>query len=128
MEAFASFFCIKMAFRTVIIEKARRVNLDLNSIVVNYDDHDFNINIDEISTIIFDDPMCLISLKLLSKFCEKGISVIFTDSSHTPVGMLNSFHNHSRSPRKLSMQIRWQDESKGYLWTEIVKRKIKNQI
>lgn len=117
-----------MAFRTILVEKARRVNLDLNSIVVNYDNNDFNINLDEINIIIFDDPMCLISLKLLSKLCEKGICVILTDYSHNPVGTLIPFRRHSRAPKKLRQQISWKEREKQYLWEQIVKYKINNQI
>ena len=102
--------------------------MDLNSIIVNYDDNDFNINLDEINVIIFDDPMCMISLKLLSKICEKGISVIFTDYSHNPVGTLLSFQGHTRAPKKLNFQLSWSEEQKQYLWEEIVRIKIKNQI
>ncbi len=117
-----------MAFRTILIEKARRINLDLNSIIVNYEDNDFVINLDEISIVIFDDPMCLISLKLLSKLCEKGISVLFTDYSHNPVGTLLPLQKHSRSSKKLKQQLAWKNKEKQYLWSKIVSNKIQNQI
>lgn len=117
-----------MAFRTILIEKARRINLDLNSIIVNYGDNNFVINLDEISIVIFDDPMCLISLKLLSKLCEKGISVIFTDYSHNPIGTLLPLQKHSRAPKKLKQQIEWNNKEKKFLWSMIVSNKIQNQI
>lgn len=117
-----------MAFRTILIEKARRINLDLNSIVVNYEDNDFNINLDEISTIIFDDPMCLISLKLISKLCERGISIIFTDYSHNPIGTLLSLNINTRASKKVKQQILWNDITKETLWVTIIKSKINNQI
>lgn len=117
-----------MAFRTILIEKARKVNLDLNSIVVNYDEKDFNINLDEISTIVFDDPRCMISLKLLARLCEEGISVIFTNESHNPIGSINTLAKHSRSSKKISQQVKWQEEITNFLWMKIVEQKIKNQI
>lgn len=117
-----------MAFRTVYIEKAIKVRLDINNIVVNYEDDNYYINIDEVSTIVFDDPRCNISLRLLSTLCEQGITVIFNNSSHMPIGSLQSLYNHSRAPKKIKSQIEWGNESKLYLWTEIVKYKINNQI
>lgn len=117
-----------MAFRTILIEKARRINLDLNSIVVNYDDKDFNINLDEISVIVFDDPMCLISLKLLSKMCEKGITIVLTDYSHNPVGTMVSYQRHARAPKKLKSQLSWNENEINFLWKNIIKGKINNQI
>lgn len=116
-----------MAFRTVVLEKTSKISLDLNNIVVNYENEDFWINLDEIATIIIDDPRCLVSLKLLTELCEKGINVILCNSSHMPIGSLNTFFNHSRAPKKLFSQIMWQDEIKLFLWTEIIKRKILSQ-
>lgn len=117
-----------MAFRSILIEKAVKVNLDLNNIVIRYEDEDYWIQLDEISTLIIDDPRCNVSLKLLSKLCEKGINVIFTDDSHMPVGNLTTLYNHSRAVKKIGRQFNWQNNEKIYLWTEIVKQKILLQI
>ena len=89
-----------MAFRTIYIEKALHVRLDLNNVVINYEEDNYYINLDEISTIIFDDPRCKVSLKLLSNLCELGINVILTNSSHMPIGSLNTLYNHTRAPKK----------------------------
>lgn len=117
-----------MAFRSIVIEKAVKVNLDLNNIVIRYEEEDYWIQLDEISTLIIDDPRCNISLKLLAKLCEKGINVLFTDDSHMPIGTLVTLYNHSRAVKKIDIQIHWQDEEKIYLWTEIVRQKISSQI
>lgn len=117
-----------MAFRTVYIEKAVHIRLDLNNIVVNYENENYYINLDEISTIIFDDPRCNISLRLLSTLCELGINVILNDASHMPIGSLQTLYNHARASKKIKSQIEWDKSSQIYLWTEIVKSKIANQI
>ena len=117
-----------MAFRTVYIEKAVRIRLDLNNVVVNYENDDYHINIDEINTLVIDDPRCNISLRLLSTLCEKGINVIFNNSSHMPIGSLQTLYNHTRAPKKIKLQIEWDKNSQIYLWTEIIKQKIENQI
>lgn len=116
-----------MAFRSIIISKASKINLDLNNIVVTYEGEPYHINLDEISTIIIDDPRCLVSLRLLSELCIKGINVIFTDESHKPVGSLTTLYNNVRTPKKHLKQINWDNNLKGYLWTNIVKEKITNQ-
>lgn len=117
-----------MAFRTVLIEKAVNVRLDLNNIVVNYENEKFWINIDEISVLIVDDPRCNVSLNVLAYLCEKGITVLFCDSSHMPIGSLQTLSNHSRTSKKIKSQIEWDNYTKEYLWTEIIKCKISNQI
>ena len=116
-----------MAFRSIIISKATKINLDLNNIVVTYESELYHINLDEISTIIIDDPRCLVSLRLLSELCIKGINVIFTDASHKPVGSLTTLYNNVRTPKKHLKQIYWDINLKGYLWTNIVREKITNQ-
>ena len=113
-----------MAFRSILIEKAVKVNLDLNNIIIRYEDEDYWINLDEISTLIIDDPRCNISLKLLSILCEKGINVLFTDSSHMPIGCLTTLYNHSRAVKKIESQLNWSEKEKLFLWTSIVRKKI----
>ncbi len=117
-----------MAFRTIYIEKALRVKLDLNNIVVYYEDDNYYISIDEISTIIFDDPRCNISLRLLSKLCESGVNVIFNNASHLPIGSLQTLYNHTRASKKIELQMHWNDHEKIFLWTKIVEQKISSQI
>lgn len=121
------FFYI-MAFRNIVIEKAVRVNLDLNNIVIRYEEEDYWIGLDEISTIVIEDPRCNVSLRLLTELCKKGISVIFTDESHMPIGSLLTLYNHSRAVRKIENQIKWELEEKNFLWTKIVTAKINSQI
>lgn len=117
-----------MSFRTISIEKATRINLDLNNIAIYFDKDYYYINLDEIDSIILEDPRCHVSLKLLSALCEKGINVIFTDDSHMPVGCLTTLTNHARATKKLKQQIEWSEDAMSYLWTEVVKQKIKSQI
>ena len=117
-----------MAFRTIVINKASKISLDLNNIVIYYDNEPYWINLDDISVIIIEDPRCLVSLKLLTSITEKGIDMIFCNSSHMPIGSLQTLHNNTRHPKKIKQQIEWNIESKKYLWTKIVEHKIKLQI
>lgn len=122
------FLFITMAFRSVLIEKAVKVNLDLNHIVIRHEEEDYWIQLDEISTLIIADPRCNVSLKLLAKLCEKGINVLFTNESHMPVGSLTTLYNHSRAPKKVESQLHWEKKATSYLWTQIVKKKIASQM
>lgn len=116
-----------MAFRSILVSEATKINLDLNNIVIKYSGDEYRINIDEVSTLVLDDARCLVSINLLSELCSKGINVIFTDASHKPVGSLTTLFNNVRAPKKYREQIEWDENLKCYLWTEIVKQKITNQ-
>lgn len=47
-----SFYLVNMAFRSILISEATKINLDLNNIVIQYSGDSYRINIDEISTLI----------------------------------------------------------------------------
>lgn len=117
-----------MAFRTVLIEKALNVRLDLNNIVVTREDDKFWVNIDEISILIIDDPRCNVSLNVLAYLCEKGVCMLFCDASHMPIGALETLSLHSKNSKRIIQQINWRSDIKEYLWTRIVHSKIENQI
>lgn len=117
-----------MGFRTVVLDKANKINLDLNNLVVAVDDNKFYICIDEIDTIVIEDPRCYVSLRLLTELCKNGINIILTDTSHTPVGTIETLYNHSRASKNLKKQIDWPIENKNFLWMNIVYNKISNQI
>jgi CRISPR-associated protein Cas1 len=53
--------------------------------------------------------------------------MILTDQSHMPIGSVNTLHNHSRAAKNIYNQINWSSEAKRYLWTEIIRQKIKSQ-
>ena len=116
-----------MAFRSILISEATKINLDLNNIVIQYNGDSYHINIDEISTLVLDDARCLVSIKMLSELCEKGVNVVLTNDSHKPIGALTTLYNNVRAPKKNKEQVNWNDNLKGHLWTEIVRNKITNQ-
>lgn len=117
-----------MGFRTVILDKANRINLDLNNLVVILDNNKFFISLDEISTIVIEDPRCYVSLKLLTEMCKQGINIVLTDNSHMPVGTVQTLFNHSRASKNILKQINWPVQLKTHLWNQIVYNKISNQI
>ena len=48
-DTFGYLFCIIMAFRSILINKATKINLDLNNMVVYYEEQKYFINLDEIN-------------------------------------------------------------------------------
>lgn len=116
-----------MAYRSILISQATKINLDLNNIVVYSNDEKYYINLDEISLIVLEDPRCLVSLKLLTEIGEKGISMVFTNASHMPVCSIDTMQNNARSSKRYKEQIEWDKLTTNYLWIEIVKQKIKLQ-
>lgn len=113
-----------MAFRSILINKATKINLDLNNMVVYYEEQKYFINLDEINLIVIEDPRCLVSLKLLTKIGSSGITLVFVDESHMPVCAMETLFNNARSAKRYRQQINWDINGINYLWTSIVKEKI----
>lgn len=116
-----------MAFRSILLNKATKINLDLNNIVVVFEEDKYYINLDEINVIVIEDARCLVSLKLITEISKKGITMIFVDEKHMPVSAIETLYNNARAAKRYKEQISWDKETTIYLWTEIVKRKIKLQ-
>ena len=117
-----------MALRTVVLDKASKINLDLNNLVVLYNEESFNICLDEIDTIVIEDPRCYVSLRLLTELCSSGINIILTNSSHMPVGTISTLYNNTRASKNIIKQINWKKDVKEILWTSIVYNKISAQM
>lgn len=113
-----------MAFRSILINKATKINLDLNNIVVYYEQQKYFINLDEINLIIIEDPRCLVSLKLLTKIGTSGITLVFVDETHMPVCAMETLFNNARAAKRYKQQINWDINGINYLWTSIIRTKI----
>lgn len=116
-----------MAYRTVVLNQATKINLNLNNIVVYYEQEKYFIDLDEINLIIIEDPRCLVSLKLITEIGEKGITMLFVNSSHLPICSLETLGNNARMAKRYKEQINWDKEAIKYLWTRIIANKIEGQ-
>ncbi|RAX54386.1 hypothetical protein CCY99_03260 [Helicobacter sp. 16-1353] len=85
------------------------------------------IPLDNISSIIVDNPMCIFTHTLLDFLAQKNIVLIVCDDKHLPSGILLSLLNHSKTSLHLRTQIKLNSKTKATLWQEIIKVKIANQ-
>ena len=85
------------------------------------------INISEISVLIIENNAVSITGCLLSELCEKKVKVVFCDGKRNPQSELVSYYGSHDSSEKIRTQIKWSDDIKGYVWTEIVAEKIRKQ-
>ena len=116
-----------MSFRTVVIEKRSKLDLRMGYLVIRRDDDTVRIFLDEINTLIVENPACCVSGCLLAELVKRKIKVIFCDEKHSPCSELLPCHGHSESAGKLREQIGWDQEYCQRLWTRIVAEKIRNQ-
>ena len=116
-----------MSFRTVVIAKRSKLDLRMGYLVIRKEDETVRIFLDEINTLIVENPACCVSGCLLAELVKRKIKVIFCDEKHSPCSELLPCHGHSESAGKLREQIGWEQEYCQQLWTRIVAEKIRNQ-
>ena len=117
-----------MSFRTVVIAKRSKLDLRMGYLVIRRDDNIQRVFIDEINTLIVENPACCITGCLLAELIRKKIKVIFCDEKHSPCSELLPCHGHGECSGKLHEQIQWdRNFCKEILWTRIITEKINNQ-
>ena len=116
-----------MSFRTVVIEKRSKLDLKLGYLVIRRDDCTQRVFLDEINTLIIENPACCVSGCLLSELVDRKIKVIFCDEKHSPCAELLPCYGHCECSGKLQEQIQWNSDFCQRLWERIVAEKIYNQ-
>lgn len=126
-----------MGWRTVFISNKNTLSLFLNNLVIKSDEtslSDFkkggktiSVPLNDISVIILDNIQINISVSLLSKFADEGISLFICDDKHMPAGLYTPFNNHSRFTGISKSQIGLTEPFKKRCWQKIIQAKILNQ-
>jgi CRISPR-associated protein Cas1 len=115
-----------MSFRTVVITSAAKLSYKDGHLIVRADEAKM-IHLSEIGVLLIDSTMVTLTSYLLCELVKQKIKVIFCDELRNPISELLPYYGSHNSSKRLSGQILWDDESKGLLWTAIIRRKIRNQ-
>lgn len=115
-----------MTWRTVVLTKDSKISLRMNHLVIKNDSLT-KISLEEIGQLVIENPNIVMTGHLLNALAEKKIMTIFCNQHHLPYSQLNLIYGHFHQVSVIKKQIEWLDERKDFLWTEIVKQKIRNQ-
>lgn len=116
-----------MSFRTVVIEKRSKLDLRMGYLVIRKDDGTLRVFLDEINTLIVENPACCVTGCLLVELIKRKIKVIFCDDKHSPCSELIPCYGHGECAGKLQEQIQWNKNFCQFLWARIIAEKINNQ-
>lgn len=100
---------LKMGYMVIRSEEVRRIFLD------------------EIAVLIIENPAVSLTGCLLEALTEKKIRVIFCNSERSPMAELVPLHGSHDTTRKLRQQMAWNEETKGAVWSGIIRDKIAKQ-
>lgn len=115
-----------MSWRVVAITKRCKLDLRLNYLVIRGDET-LRIHLSEISTLIIETTTVSVTTALLCELIKRKIKVIFCDEKHNPSSELVPYYGSHDTSDKVRVQVRWSEDIKAEVWTEIIKEKIKNQ-
>jgi CRISPR-associated protein Cas1 len=116
-----------MGWRTIYIQEATKLSLNLDNLEVLYSNHKYYIALEEIDNIVIEDYKTVLTARLISKLCEEGINIIFTDMKKTPVGAIHSLNGNSRTAKYTKLQLNLDKEKRIILWQKIIIVKISSQ-
>lgn len=117
-----------MGFRTVVIKNRAKLDYKMDYLVVRSEEEVKRIYLDEISILIVESTAVSLTSYLLAELVKKKIKVIFCDEQRNPISELCSFYGSHNTSRKVREQIKWNEETKKFVWAEIIRAKISGQI
>lgn len=115
-----------MSWRTVIITSRCKLDYKMGYMVIRSEETK-RVFLDEIATVIIENPAVSLTGCLLTALSEKKIKVVFCDEKRNPYSELVPLYGCYDCSSKIKQQISWDENIKGTVWTVIVSEKIKNQ-
>ncbi len=116
-----------MSFRTIIVENRCKLEYSLNYLVCRKTDETIRVLVDEIKTLVINSLQVSITTSLISELIKRKVKILFIDDEHNPAGEIVPYQNNFYSYRKIKDQMNFSNDVKGYLWQQIIKKKIENQ-
>jgi CRISPR-associated endonuclease Cas1 subtype II len=115
-----------MTWRIVVISNTCKLDLKINHLVIRGEELR-RIHLSEIALLMIENTAVSLTAALLCELSKRKIKVIFCDEKRTPYGELIPYYGSHDSVDKLRDQIGWDSDTKGTVWSEIVKEKIAKQ-
>jgi len=116
-----------MTWRTIVISRRSKLDLRLNYLVIRGEAIK-KVHLSEISNLIIESTEVSLTAALLAELIKQKVKVIFCDEKRNPCSELLPYYGCHDTSSKVREQIKWKDEVKHLIWTEIVRSKINNQM
>lgn len=115
-----------MGWRSVMITQPTKLSVSNRQLKVTQDE-EWNIPLEDISSIVLESPQISMSAKLFGMLAENKILVYSCDDKHLPNGVFVPFATHSRELKILKGQLNCTESFKKRCWQKIIKQKVLNQ-
>lgn len=115
-----------MSWRNVIITRRCKLDYKMGYLVIRGDDVQ-RIYLDEIATLMLENPAVSLTGCLMEALTEKKIKVIFCDSKRSPIAEVVPYHGSHDSALKIRQQSAWTQDMRALVWQRIIVEKITQQ-
>ena len=115
-----------MPYRNIFIANEASLKLKQNQLVVN-NGVEYTFPIEDIRSIVIDNPQSSFSVKLMSFLGENGVCVIMCNEKHTPCCQLLPIGTYCRTLKRIELQQNQTKPKLKRIWQKIVIKKIENQ-
>ena len=115
-----------MSWRTVVVSSSAKLDYQLGYLVVRKDTT-VKIHLSEISILIIESTAVSLTAALLNELVKKKIKVVFCDEKRNPSSELLPYYGSHDTSAKIREQIKWSEQQKTVIWTEIVTEKNRKQ-
>lgn len=115
-----------MGWRCVVIDSPCKLSVSNNYLIVRNDDVR-KIHLSEVYCLMIACPAVNITGIALYELTRNKIKVIFCDEKRDPYGELIGYYGSHNCAKQLCKQLGWSGAAIGFVGTEIVTQKIRNQ-
>jgi CRISPR-associated protein Cas1 len=118
-----------MGYRQIYIRKTEYLSLKNESLCIKKqsDSEEIFIPIEDISSVLIEDPHTTVTTRLLTEMSRNGIITYLCDNCYNPNTLILPLNIHYNQLGVYNKQISLQDGHKSKLWQKIIKMKIHNQ-
>jgi len=114
-------------FRTLIIIDGESLRIEQNWLVVETAERKNRVPLEDIYSIVLDNPRCSISSAAITAITGAGAHILICDHKHLPQAVVYPLHKHYRPLNVIRKQLALDKNFKAGIWQNIVRVKIKNQ-
>ena len=116
-----------MSWRTLVISSRAKLDYKMNYLEIR-GDTTTKVHLSEFNTIVIASTAVSLTTYLLCELIKNKIKVVFCDEKRNPISELMPYYGSHDTSAKVRKQVRWEQESKNMVWTEIVREKIAKQM
>lgn len=116
-----------MMGRTVYVGNPYYLSLKYNQLVLSGEDGESQVPIEDITTLIIDDPQVQISAPCIVFLTQNNVAIVWCDNKHMPESMTLSINAHHIQNKVHRAQLSSSKPKQKVAWKMVVKAKILNQ-